>query len=113
MERSWQRSWQGLQLRHLAALQAVAEERSFSAAGDRLGYTQSAVSAQVKELERSVGSRLFVRTRGSRTIVLTEQGKIVYRHAVAILEHLDAARIETDRARPEPAALPRLAPVSR
>src|SRR4051794_16696543 len=96
MERSWQRSWQGLQLRHLAALQAVAEERSFSAAGDRLGYTQSAVSAQVKELERLVGARLFERTRGSRTILLTPQGRILYRHAVTILEHLASARAETD-----------------
>ena len=94
--------WQGLQLRHLAALQAVAEERSFSGAGHRLGYTQSAVSAQVKELERCVGLRLFERTRGSRTIVLTEPGRILYRHAVAILEHLDAARIETERAQRDP-----------
>jgi DNA-binding transcriptional LysR family regulator len=103
-------SWQGLQLRHLAALQAVAEERSFSGAGHRLGYTQSAVSAQVRDLEICVGARLFERTRGSRTILLTEQGRILYRHAVAILEHLDAARVETDRTRREPGPVrPRLA----
>jgi DNA-binding transcriptional LysR family regulator len=85
------RSWQGLQLRHLSALRAVAEERSFSAAALRLGYTQSAISAQVKELERCTGERLFDRTRGSRTIVLTEPGRVLYRHAVAVLEQLDAA----------------------
>src|SRR5437763_16531052 len=96
MEGSWQRAWQGLQLRHLAALQAVAEERSFSAAGDRLGYTQSAVSAQVKELERLAGARLFERSRGPRTILLTPQGRILDRHAVTILEHIDFALAEAD-----------------
>ena len=45
-------SWSRLELRYLAALEALAEEGSFGRAADRLGYTQSAVSQQIAALER-------------------------------------------------------------
>ena len=64
-------SWHGVELRHLTALQAVAAERSFSAAAVRLGYTQPAVSGQILALERLIGARLFVRMRGTRPLELS------------------------------------------
>src|SRR4051794_35526646 len=86
--------WHGVELRHLVALQAVARERSFSAAAARLGYTQSAVSGQISSLERAMGARLFERMRGSRPIQLTPEGEILLAHATAITARLDTAQVE-------------------
>ncbi|HET7572585.1 MAG TPA: LysR family transcriptional regulator [Gaiellaceae bacterium] len=89
-------SWLHVQVRHLAALRAVAEEGSFSAAARRLGYTQSAVSQQIATLERVVGERLFDRPRGARTVRPTEVGTLLLGHAAAIVARLDAARADVD-----------------
>jgi len=87
-------NWHGVELRHLIALQAVAAERSFSAAAARLGYTQPAVSGQILALERLIGARLFVRVRGSRPLELTEEGSVLLQHAAAITARLDAAQAD-------------------
>ncbi len=87
-------NWHGVELRHLIALQAVAAERSFSAAAARLGYTQPAVSGQILSLERLIGARLFVRIRGSRPLELTEEGRVLLQHAAAITARLDAAQAD-------------------
>jgi DNA-binding transcriptional LysR family regulator len=87
-------TWHGVELRHLAALEAVAREKSFSAAADALGYTQSAISSQVTALERIVDARLFVRIRGSRGVELTEEGRLLLEHAAAITARIHAARAD-------------------
>ena len=87
----------GVEARHLAALQAVAEERSFSRAAERLGYAQSAVSQQIAALERAVGLKLVERPGGPRPVSLTEAGEVVLRHADRLLARLGALRADLDQ----------------
>jgi len=86
--------WLGVDLRHLAALEAVARTGSFGRAARELGYTQSAISQQVAQLERIVGQRLFHRPGGPRPVEPTEAGLLLLRHADAIVAQLDAARAD-------------------
>jgi DNA-binding transcriptional LysR family regulator len=86
--------WHGLDLRHLIALKAIADEGSFGRAAERLGYTQSAISQQIATLERIVGLRLVERPGGPRPISLTEAGRILLRHADAIQARLLAAKAD-------------------
>jgi DNA-binding transcriptional LysR family regulator len=88
--------WLGVELRHLAALQAIADEGSFGRAALRLGYTQSAVSQQIATLERIVGERLLERPGGPRPVSLTEAGELLLRHAEAIVARLDAAQADLE-----------------
>ena len=87
----------GVEARHLAALQAIAEERSFSKAAERLGYAQSAVSQQIATLERAVGLKLVERPGGPRPVSLTEAGEVVLRHADRLLARLGALRADLDQ----------------
>jgi DNA-binding transcriptional LysR family regulator len=74
-----------VELRHLAALDAVAEEGTFGRAAERLGYTQSAVSQQISGLEKAIGGAVFDRPGGPRPVRLTPLGKLVLAHAREIL----------------------------
>ena len=86
--------WFGVEIRHFAALQAVAAERSFGRAATRLGYTQSAVSQQIATLERIVGEQLVERPGGPRPVSLTEAGALLLRHADSIVARLQAAQAD-------------------
>jgi DNA-binding transcriptional LysR family regulator len=101
-------SWLGLEIRHLAALQAVAEEESFVRAGKRLGYTQSAISNQIAALERLVGARLVERARGGSSVSLTASGELVFEHARAIMARLRAARADVAASKPDGASVLRV-----
>ena len=86
--------WLGIEIRHLTALEAVARTRSFGAAARELGYTQSAVSQQIAHLEHAVGQRLVDRPGGPRRVDLTEAGRLLLRHADAIVAQLGAAQAD-------------------
>lgn len=88
--------WLRIEVRHLAALRAVAQEGSFGGAATRLGYTQSAVSQQIATLERAVGERLVERPGGPRKVSLTEAGEVLLRHAERIVAGMEAAWADLD-----------------
>jgi DNA-binding transcriptional LysR family regulator len=87
-------SFLGIELRHLAALEAIATEGSFGRAAVKLGYTQSAISQQIATLERLAGEQLIERPGGPRPVTLTEAGSILLRHARSILARLQAAQAD-------------------
>jgi molybdate transport repressor ModE-like protein len=87
-------NWLGVELRHFAALQAVASTGSFGRAAERLGYTQSAISQQIATLERIVGEKLVERPGGPRPVSLTEAGQLLLRHADSIVARLQAAQAD-------------------
>jgi DNA-binding transcriptional LysR family regulator len=72
-----------MELRQLEYFVAVAEERSFTRAAERVHISQSGVSAQIRQLERELGAGLL--DRSARTVTLTVAGKAALEHARAAL----------------------------
>ncbi|MEM7120960.1 MAG: LysR family transcriptional regulator [Pseudomonadota bacterium] len=75
-----------VELRHLKAFCAVAEELSFRRASERLGVAQPALSRTIKNLEEEIGVTLFERT--TRVTRLTEAGRVMLTRAQTVLEGL-------------------------
>ena len=73
----------------LRVVRAVHETGSITAAAASLGYSQPAVSQQLKRLEQRLG--LAVIERVGRGVRLTEAGLVLARHAVTVSTALDAA----------------------
>ena len=88
--------WIGLELRHLTALQAIADTGSFKAAARLLGYTPSAISQQIANLERIVGTRVVAREHGRRALGPTQAGRSLLAHMAAIEARLGAAKADID-----------------
>ncbi|MFD1830980.1 MULTISPECIES: LysR family transcriptional regulator [Streptomyces] len=76
--------------RHIRTFHEVVRTGSYTAAARALGYTQPAVTQQMKALERSVGTPLFLRV--GRRMRLTEAGEALSRHAGVILDSMATAQ---------------------
>ena len=79
-----------MQLHHLITFMHVAELGNFTKAANQLGYTQSTVSFQIKQLEEELGFLLFERI--NHTITLTEHGRELVRYAHQIRALTDEFR---------------------
>ena len=79
-----------MNLSQLKAFLAVAQDRSFSRAAEKLYLTQPAVSKQIQALEEALGMRLFDRV--GRSILLTQAGNILHDHAHIAFQTLEEAR---------------------
>jgi DNA-binding transcriptional LysR family regulator len=77
-----------MDLRQLEYFVAVAEERNFTRAAERVHISQSGVSAQIRQLERELGAELF--DRSGRVARLTVAGKAALEHARAALAAAEA-----------------------
>ena len=82
-----------MDIKNLVTFIHVAELRSFTKAGDKLGYSQSTVSFQIRQLENELGVPLFERI--NRTVTLTEHGIRLLRSAYKINELLESFQEET------------------
>ena len=82
-------------LKQLKVFVTVAQEKSFSRAGERIGLSQSAVSHSVKELENHTGVRLLDRT--TREVVLTDAGQQLALRLERLLDELNSTLRDTGR----------------
>ena len=82
-----------MDIKNLITFIHVAELRSFTKAGDKLGYSQSTVSFQIRQLENELGVPLFERI--NRTVTLTSHGSRLLQSAYKINAVLQEFEHET------------------
>src|SRR5258708_416606 len=90
----------------LLAFRAVARERSFNQAADKLGVSQSALSHTIRALEERLGLRLLTRT--TRSVAPTEVGERLLRTVGPRLDEIDAELISLNALRDRPAGTIRI-----
>jgi DNA-binding transcriptional LysR family regulator len=79
-----------MELRHLRYFVAIAEERSFTRAAERLWVAQPGLSTQIRRLESELGVQLF--KRHTRGVELTDAGELFLERARTALAAADIAR---------------------
>lgn len=76
-----------MEVRNLITFLTVAEMKNFTRAAERLGYSQSAVTVQIKHLENELGVKLFDRI--GKTAALTSYGHSFIEYADAAVKAMD------------------------
>ena len=86
-----------MELRNLITFTHVAELGSFTKAAEQLGYSQSTISFQIKQLEKELGCLLFERI--NHTVTLTERGHelVSYAHQVRALTDEFQESLKTEK----------------
>lgn len=84
-----------MELRHLRYFVAVAEERNFTRAAERLHIAQPPLSRQIQQLEEYLGVALI--EKGSRPLKLTEAGQFFLAHAKPLLDQVRDLKAMTQR----------------
>jgi DNA-binding transcriptional LysR family regulator len=79
-----------IMIRYLRTFVVAAEAESFSAAGNRLGLTQSAVSTQIRRLEDELGFPLF--DRKAKSVTLCSDGRHALEQATQIIDLFDGMK---------------------
>jgi LysR family transcriptional regulator, nitrogen assimilation regulatory protein len=85
-----------MDLRQLRYFVGAVQAGSITRAADQLHVAQSALSHHLAGLEAELDTQLV--TRGRKGIALTQAGDVLYRHAEAILRHLESAKQATKNA---------------
>ena len=79
-----------MELRQLRTFVTITQTGSFSQAAEVLGYSQSAVTVQIRLLEEELGVKLFERM--NRKVTLTPAGKAFLTHAGRIIYDMESAK---------------------
>jgi DNA-binding transcriptional LysR family regulator len=88
-----------MNLTRLQTFVEVVRRGTFAGAADALSFTPSAVSQQMTKLEAETGTALLAREAGG--VRLTEAGRLLHEHAVAIVEAVREAEAGLDALRAE------------
>ena len=79
-----------MEIRNIITFVRIAELQNFSKAARQLGYSQSAVTMQIKQLEEELNAQLFDRI--GKHIRLTQAGQRLLPHALEILDGVRRAQ---------------------
>lgn len=78
-----------MDIRQLSTFIEVARVKSFTKAGEKLGYTQSTVTNHIRSIEEAVGNKVFDRL--GKTVRLTDSGERLLKYAKKIIQLHDEA----------------------
>lgn len=79
-----------MELRHLHYFITMCQELHFTRASEKLGISQPTLSQQIRALEQETNTLLFDRV--GKKVIVTEAGKILYRHTLRIFDELEQAQ---------------------